>query len=312
MSIGYNSTAASGAISILEEIERRVRRHLDGVGLCYFLTSRAKSDDSRLKKLASKRELYSTNGKRMQDYFGVRVVTYYPDDIEVAHRCVSKAFVQDGTTIDQRDENSFGPQRYNVVFRLPDSDAEFFRQPGFELVDTTVEVQFRTVFSEGWHEVEHDRRYKRSRDWEGAGELRRTFNGLAATLETCDTMLLKVLHDLAYLHYKAGNWEAVVSHKFRLRLATDELSAPIVDLLNGDPVLAKSLFRADRAAFLKRLVRHTPSPLPLNANNLVFLVNRLQLKSKTLAAIEPPMVRRLLDQHKAAGKKTRKAPSTGQ
>ena len=45
-------------------------------------------------------------------------------------------------------------------------------------IEPTFKIQIRTVFSEGWHEVEHDLRYKCKDDWEGCELYSHTLNGI--------------------------------------------------------------------------------------------------------------------------------------
>lgn len=62
-------------------IERRIRSILDKTGMYYRIFSRQKSEDSIIKKLNEKKKVYSEDGKKMQDFVGVRVVFYFKDDI---------------------------------------------------------------------------------------------------------------------------------------------------------------------------------------------------------------------------------------
>ena len=78
----------------------------------------------------------------------------------------------------------------------------------------TFEVQIRTTFSEGWHEVDHEVRYKHKEAWEQHYEFSRELNGIYATLEVCDRSMVNLLERLAYRNYKNMEIEAMVRHKF--------------------------------------------------------------------------------------------------
>lgn len=61
----------------------------------------------------------------------------------------------------------FMPTRLNLIFRMDDFCSRELVNvlkdiDGIDssLIDCTYEIQLRTVLSEGWHEVEHDLRYK--------------------------------------------------------------------------------------------------------------------------------------------------------
>lgn len=73
-------------------------------------------------------------------------------------------------SIDVRDVDTFKPTRLNLVMRVPEIFKEHIsaaindtNYP--DLIDDTYEIQIRTIMSEGWHEVEHDLRYKYKDDW---------------------------------------------------------------------------------------------------------------------------------------------------
>ena len=128
-------------------------------------------------------------------------------------------------------------------------------------IDKTFEVQVRTTFSEGWHEVDHDVRYKHKEEWEEHYEFSRELNGIYATLEICDRSMVNLLERLAYKNYKNMQIEAMLRNKFRLRFENPVLSVPLMEVspersgsgketLSGgqrrsDPVFCQRLFRGD-------------------------------------------------------------------
>lgn len=115
--------------------------------------------------------------------------------------------------------------RLNYICRLPADIKDLFSPVFFERcpIDDTFELQIRTVFSEGWHEIEHDLRYKCKEDWDDEDELWRTMNGIFATLETCDWSILALFDQLTYKMYMASNWEGMLRNKYRIRFATGSL-----------------------------------------------------------------------------------------
>ncbi|MCQ5134576.1 hypothetical protein NE541_16280, partial [Coprococcus eutactus] len=61
----------------------------------------------------------------------------------------------------KNEENKFEAQKCNGVYRIP---SKYQRNiPASEWTkpfDQTFEVQLRTVLIEGWHDIEHEMRYK--------------------------------------------------------------------------------------------------------------------------------------------------------
>ena len=128
-------------------------------------------------------------------------------------------------------------------------------------IDKTFEVQVRTTFSEGWHEVDHDVRYKHKEEWEEHYEFSRELNGIYATLEICDRSMVNLLERLAYKNYKNMQIEAMLRNKFRLRFENPVLSVPLMEFLQkgsgsgketvqgrqgrAHPVLCQPLFTGD-------------------------------------------------------------------
>ncbi|HGU3926376.1 TPA: RelA/SpoT protein, partial [Escherichia coli] len=141
-----------------------------------------------------------------------------------------------------------------------------------EKIDSTFELQIRSILSEGWHEVEHDLRYKAQYDWDGHDTESRKLNGIYATLETSEWTMIKIFDELAYKHYKNKNWNGMLRQKLRLRLGTQELHHDIINVLNNNPGVAKDIFRISRKDLLNKMSEKRFS-LPINLNTLVYFCN---------------------------------------
>lgn len=283
----YNSSE----IRIAKHLQEIIESELSRLGLLCRVFSRAKSDHSLMKKLEREPGKYSSTGKKIQDMFGVRVALYFLDDQKIAIETLKKKFIYDETssTIDAPTGSSFSATRCNLIFKLPedlaDSSAIFTRH---DCLDKTFEVQIRTILSEGWHEVEHDLRYKCKEDWEDHTDLDRALNGIYASLETSDWSMLKVLEDLAYRHYKSSEWTQMLRAKFRLR-SSGAINQDINSALNEDPSIGKSLYRIDRTKLMEKLSNNKIT-LPITPDNIVYLCNFFFVKSPKLTAITPPPI----------------------
>ncbi len=189
--------------NLVDNLCEPLERYLRQAGMYYRIFARQKSPGSIEKKLSQKRIDYLEKGKKMQDFVGIRVVFYFQDDVEIFHEKLktmdgydpnneSNSNTElDGITalrghIEKYEElkqlssmfplhdKVFMPQRLNVVMQMPSNvgglmEAELpidMKEEDKLLIDQTYEVQLRTVLSEGWHEVEHDLRYKtRNESW---------------------------------------------------------------------------------------------------------------------------------------------------
>lgn len=275
---------------IIQSIESVIIRELSRIALLFRVFSRIKDPRSIKNKLERKGDQYSLSGKKIQDLFGIRVNLYFSDDSTIAQDAINSVFSKIDSTVDKPDLVTFGPSRCNHIYKLPEEQSkQSYLLKEYPLCDSTFEVQYRTVLSEGWHEVEHDLRYKCSSDWGKHEDLYRALNGIIATLESCDWSMLKIFEDKARRHYKSKEWLPMLKSKFRLRLQGNSISDDIVNLLNADNDLAKTLFRIDRGAIVRFLFKHRID-VPITPDNLIFICNQYQLNSAAITRLEPTPV----------------------
>lgn len=291
--------ATSSEETLLKDLEREVQPLLDSIGLFHRLFGRVKSVASIIRKDEIKKYSQQGSSKKMQDLFGLRVALYFADDEDIVAKMFAKKFsiLKDVSEVDDPDATHFGPRRNNLIIRLPEKiSASSFVLQKYGYIDSTFEVQLRTVFSEGWHEVDHDLRYKCKDDWSEHGDLARNLNGLAATLETCDWAAIQMFDQLAWRHYKAQKWQACFRAKFRLRLQSDSIDQAVLDLLNSNPQAAKDIFRTQRKLVMEILWQMT-SPIPITLQNILFIANRLSRASNEMRDLEPKPISEWLDRY---------------
>lgn len=289
-------------LHISQQLVGLVENKLNELGILSRVFGRVKSVDSVQAKVVSHEKQgkpYRIDGSKMQDFYGLRVVVYFADDVEVARRVLGNLFTYDSESVSDVSSDKFGPVRCNVIYKLPDDlIAQSRAMQHLPLLDQTLEVQFRTVLSEGWHEVEHDLRYKRQHAWEQHEDLGRLINAILATLEGSDWTLLKVFDDLAHRHYKRQDYLEMVHAKFRLRFRNIDQFEDIWRLLAQDAALAKELFRVDRAEYLGKLLEIRGS-VPTTPENVVLLANRFFMRHQELRSLEPPQVKAVMDRWEA-------------
>lgn len=284
---------------IEDEICQRIQDELDKIGIHYRIFSRSKDEKSILEKIdrkAKEGSPYEKNGKLIQDIIGIRVVTYFRDDVNLVKTILSRIITFKDEEIDNPELTVFKPKRTNIICSFNDSQQQTFAEVQkssdkdyYDVLDSTFELQLRTVLSEGWHEIDHSLRYKCKNDWEGHYENERLLNGIYASLETNDIALKNLFNELAYKHFKSKNWEGLLRNKFRLRFQLVPLKEQIVNILNEDVEIGKELFKMDRETSLLKLYDIDLS-LPVNMNNLVLLLNGLIIKDEKLLAITPDVI----------------------
>lgn len=142
---------------------------------------RVKTEKSLEGKLAKKGDKYHTLTD-VTDLVGLRIVTFYTDDVDKVAAIVKKLFKVDWqNSVDKRKLHqltSFGYNSLHYVCKLrPES-------PESHLSHIPFEIQMRTALQHTWSAIEHDIGYK------GAVKLppeyRRQFSRLAGMLELAD------------------------------------------------------------------------------------------------------------------------------
>ncbi|EGR1265185.1 hypothetical protein ACSVJV_001779 [Vibrio cholerae] len=270
-------------------LAENITKTLDKLGVMYRIFSRAKDSCSLEKKINSKSK-YLAGEAKIQDLIGIRIVLYFPDDIALVHKAMSAKYTerQKDASIDDLDDNTFKPVRYNLIYELPSGSLYDLSFENAQCVDNTFELQIRTVLSEGWHEVEHDLRYKFQNDWKESPIESRKLNGVYAALETNEWTMLQILDDVAYKHYKQRNWEAMLRQKLRLRIPDFKLESEINQLFDADIELAKKFFRIDRQELLSEM-HHKGFDYPLNLKNLVWFANVVFIKNQAILDMTPEL-----------------------
>lgn len=319
-------------MSIEKDIIDKVSEPLNRAGIFYRIFSRTKSQASIDRKMKSKGAKYSLNKQKMQDIIGLRLVLYFKSDVELISNYFEhlpsfdsksdsseeltnaqlklRRFIESQDTIETPDvvdflklipdltKTVFMPVRLNLVCRMNEEQTQTLHyMPEFQsypdLIDNTFELQIRTVLSEGWHEVEHDLRYKCKEEswWKECEEESRALNGIFAALESSEISMQHLFQNIAHKNYKKHLWSPMIRNQFCIRLLDYKLSDAIEAVLNDEKnEVAKRIHRCSRKKLLGYLLS-LKEPYPLNMNNVVFLLNRIiDSPNKTLMSLEPKVI----------------------
>jgi ppGpp synthetase/RelA/SpoT-type nucleotidyltranferase len=248
----------------LEAIGDRLEEDITGIiertGIYFRIFHRIKTPASIVKKLGKDGYGFDDDNKKLQDLIGLRVVAYYYDDMAIVKTILDETFrrvgewSQTGTT-----EDEFKATKLNGVYRVPNEYQRVYAGH-FDGIpaDFTFEVQLRTISFEGWHEIEHDMRYKSTHGeafWRNNEDLSRTLNCVLANLELCDWSTVSVFDKLSYYHFKEGNWEMMIKGKYRLRFDEEPLAPELVEFLNANQEVAYCLYRCNREQIIFSLLR---------------------------------------------------------
>lgn len=301
---------------IVNAIKDEIESSFERLGLFYRIFARGKTLNSIEHKLQTK--TYDEK-KKIQDIIGVRIVLYFIDDIDVVYNRLKSLsnFIEESNSdkdineldkqgnlfIGKLSDKIFMPQRLNLVFRMNKSQTEdlsmaLYGYSNSNLIDNTYEVQIRTIFSEGWHEVEHDLRYKCKDEkmWEYCKEESRTLNGIYASLETTESSMRNLFDNIAYKNFKQKDWTAMLRNKLCIRFDDNLLSNEICAILEADnSKLGKEIFRFPRTELFALLIG-LPGRMPRKMDNMIFLLNRATVKNPKIKELEPTPISDLLDE----------------
>lgn len=278
------------------ELLSKISQGLDKAGIYYRIFARIKAAHSTAIKLIEKEDKYKGRKKGMQDIIGVRVALYYHDDILVCKKILSSMFqlIPEDSEEDVPKAENFSPIRRNFVFHLPDDIIELFPQYLWEnyRIEKTFELQLRTIFSEGWYEVEHDVRYKHREEWKDKKyyEYHRGLNSINATLEVCDHEIVRCLEDLAYDCYKQGEIQRMLRYKLRIHFEKEDISNELISAMNSTDSFVKKIYQMDRGEILCCISHPEMTHLLKTMENIIFLCNELHIQNSSIRNLASPLL----------------------
>ena len=148
------------------------------------IESRIKSEESLAGKLELKGTKYATL-KDITDIFGVRIITFYVDDVDKVASVVDRLFEVDWeNSVDKRklhEIDSFGYLSLHYICSVPDCPYRF-------------EIQMRTILQHAWANMNHDTGYKSG--VEVPRDYLRDMNRLAGMLELIDEQFSRIRTDI--------------------------------------------------------------------------------------------------------------------
>ena len=168
-----------------EKIVAKLKKVFNQAGLIVAsIESRVKTENSLTGKLELKGSKYASL-EDITDIVGVRVITFYMDDVDKVASVVDRLFQIDWeNSVDKRKAHgidSFGYMSLHYICRMKGFPYRF-------------EVQMRTVLQHAWANMNHDTGYKSG--VEVPWEYLRNLNRLAGMLELADEQFSRIRNEL--------------------------------------------------------------------------------------------------------------------
>lgn len=183
--------------SFASEVEHQIKGILRTSGInCNAIVCRLKTRDSVAEKIRRKEGKYSTISD-ITDIVGVRIITYYSDDVDKISKIIEREFdVDKENSIDKRaalEPDRFGYCSVHYVVMMSPARLALCEYHAFEGIK--FEIQIRSVLQHAWAEIEHDIGYKSQIAI--PSEMRRSFSRIAGLLEIADKEFNQIRQDLA-------------------------------------------------------------------------------------------------------------------
>lgn len=179
-------------------VEQLVSQVLKAQGIrVHTVTHRVKGASSTLRKLER-----SGTGREISDLtdlLGLRVITYFRDDVDRAATVIEKLFeIDPENSVDKgamMDPEQFGYLSVHYIAKLDSARAVLTEYRAY--AGLWFEIQVRSILQHAWAEMEHDLGYKS----ESAvpRTTRRSFSRLAGLLEVADDEFMRIRSDLSSL-----------------------------------------------------------------------------------------------------------------
>lgn len=181
--------------------ERGIRVHT--------VEARVKERSSLARKVKEHEPPYASL-RDVTDVLGARIITYFPDDVDIVGRLIEEEFAVDhANSNDPRasiDPRHFGYSSLHRVVAL--SPAREALPEWAPLAGWRFEIQIRTILQHAWAEIEHDRGFHTESDV--PAHVRRRWSRVAALLETAD-LEFATLRDLATSGVEVGQQRPGIS-----------------------------------------------------------------------------------------------------
>jgi len=169
------------------------------------IESRTKSIESFREKIQRPEKNYDNPFQQITDLCGIRIITYYTEDIYKIAELIKNEFeIDEENSVDKTIINSpdrFGYLSLHYVLKLNEIRKNLIEWKAFN--DFNAEIQIRTILQHSWAAIDHKLRYKIKK--EIPSTLKRKIFRLSALLELADEEFLSIKNQTQQLHSEIGS-----------------------------------------------------------------------------------------------------------
>lgn len=160
----------------------------------HIVNSRTKDIKSVKNKALS--DKYDDPINQIQDYVGIRIITYVEDEVEQVCKVIEKIFDIDiDNSSNKSDDLGIDKVGYKSVHYIASLKNDRLKLPEYKQYEgKCFEIQVRTILQHAWAEIEHDRNYKFSGKL--PDKISRRFKILSGVLEMSDREFNSISNDI--------------------------------------------------------------------------------------------------------------------
>ena len=207
----------------------------------HSIVARAKEAESLYAKLSRKPYQYRSL-RDVQDLAGIRIVTYFHDDVRAVAQILEDEFrIDREQSIDKStllDPNEFGYLSVHYVVGLSDKRLALGEYRRFE--EKEAEIQVRSILQHAWAEIEHDLGYKNPNAV--PPEIKRSFSRVAGLLEIADSEFVNIRKQLRT--FEQETVERIVETPDKVSITRDNLNYYIANDVTVEK-LDNAIFQSD-------------------------------------------------------------------
>lgn len=177
------------------ELEKKIRDLMESLInkekiTIHAIESRVKDRNSLSKKIDKKEDKY-IGLNEITDTLGLRIVTYFEDDVDRIAEIIKREFYLDEVnSVDKRDKkyDEFGYSSLHYIIKLKENRSSLPEYSKFNEIN--FELQIRSILQHAWAEIEHDIGYKN--EVEIPKEIRRDLSRISSLLELADIEFIRI------------------------------------------------------------------------------------------------------------------------
>lgn len=238
----------------------------------HSVESRTKEVQNFRDKLMLKSAQYKNPLSEITDLSGVRIITYYQDDVEKIGEIINREFRVDvANSVDKgklMGPNEFGYQSVHYVVLLSDARAGLPEWASFK--NLKMEIQVRSVLQHAWASISHALQYKAEQDI--PSELRRRLYRLAGIFELADEEFLVIREEHEKLKRKINIQQSFEDSEIEINIMSLSKYVSDSDLIN-------TIFSYALIAGFKDISEVEPKDETEDYSSIVALTNQLGIKT---------------------------------